>query len=58
MKVKVLFFATLKDRAGTRQAEMDLPDEARVRDLKARLGKEYPGLTQAIETTLVSVNRE
>jgi molybdopterin synthase catalytic subunit len=58
MKVKVLFFATLKERAGTKQAEVDLPEEARVRDLKARLGKEYPGLAQAIETTLVSVNRE
>jgi molybdopterin synthase catalytic subunit len=57
-RVKVLFFATLRDAAGVRQAELELPDGASVGALKDRLADAYPGLGAAMATALVSVNRE
>jgi len=58
MSVKVLFFATLKERAGVREIILNLEDGSRVRDLKWHLGREFPSLTPALETALVAVNRE
>jgi molybdopterin converting factor subunit 1 len=57
-KIKLLFFATLRDRAGTRTAEIEVASGTTVGDLKARLGQDYPNLGQAIETALIAVNRE
>lgn len=57
-RVKILFFATLKDRAGTKQANLELPDGVHVRELKAHLKEEYPGLASSLDSALVSVNRE
>ncbi len=46
MRVKVYLYATLRDRAGgLRRLELDLPDEASVRDLIARLEEAAPGIT-------------
>ncbi len=56
--VRVLFFATLRDKAGTKEIELSLPDGLDVRGLKDRLGTEYPGLKQALGTVLVAINRE
>ena len=56
--ITVLFFATLKERAGTRQATLELPSGARVRDLKAQLTRTYPGLVEMSASMLVSVNKE
>jgi molybdopterin converting factor subunit 1 len=57
-RVKLLFFATLKDRAGTKQAEFELSDGAHVWELKAQLREKYPDLAPSLESVLVSVNRE
>ncbi|MEJ2348454.1 MAG: molybdenum cofactor biosynthesis protein MoaE [Anaerolineales bacterium] len=57
-QVKVLFFATLKDRAGTKQTDMELSDRADVRELKVLLKERYPDLAPSLESVLVSVNRE
>lgn len=57
-KVKVLFFATLRDRAGTRSAEIEVPEGTTVDALKKRIVELYPGLAQAVETALIAVNRE
>lgn len=56
--IKVLFFATLKDRAGVKEAQLDLPEELNVGDLKARLKQDFPNLVEALDSALVSVNRE
>ncbi|MBI3243902.1 MAG: molybdenum cofactor biosynthesis protein MoaE [Chloroflexi bacterium] len=58
MKINVLFFATLKDRAQTHKAEMMLADSATVADLKAELGNRFPALIPALPTALVSRNHE
>lgn len=55
--VKLLFFATLKERAGLSQAEIALPEGATVADLKADLAGRYPGLAPFMNSVLVSVNQ-
>jgi molybdopterin converting factor subunit 1 len=57
-KIKVLFFATLKDRAGVKEAQLEFPEEANVAELKERLKQEFPNLVEALDSALVSVNRE
>jgi MoaE-MoaD fusion protein len=56
--VTVLFFASLKELTGVKEIKVELPDEARVEDLKATLVEKYPGLGPAMGSALVSVNRE
>lgn len=58
MNVTVLFFATLKDRAGRERLEVELATGATVAELKARLGAELPALTPNLPTALVSRNKE
>ena len=58
MNLKVLFFATLKDRAGTNELALTLGDTATVADLKARLAADIPALSVALPTALVSRNHE
>lgn len=57
-EVKVLFFATLRDRTKTKEINLALWDGSKVRDLKAQLKLQYPELDPALDTALVSVNRE
>lgn len=58
LMIKVLFFATFRERAGVREAVLDLPNQSTVADLKKRLGQEFPALSNHLETALVAVNRE
>lgn len=58
MKIKLLFFATLKDRAGLGKVEMELPDGATVADLRARLVADYPAVGPLLPHALVSVNQD
>jgi molybdopterin converting factor subunit 1 len=57
-QVKVLFFASLRDRAGTRQTTIELPEHAVVSDLKSNLRTSFPELSEALGSTLVSINHE
>jgi molybdopterin synthase catalytic subunit len=57
-RIRVLFFASLRDRIGERQTWVDLPVDASVRDLKSLLVKQYPNLDQALKTVLVSINKQ
>jgi molybdopterin synthase catalytic subunit len=56
--IRVLFFATLKERAGVRETNLELAQGARVSDLKAELSAKYPGLKQMEGSMLVSINKE
>ena len=58
MKINVLFFATLKDRAGRDRLPLELDDGATVSVLKSRLAEDIPALATALPTVLVSVNHE
>lgn len=57
-KVKLLFFATLRDRAGTRNVEIEIPGGMTVSALKERIVELFPSLAQSVETALIAVNRE
>ena len=57
-RVRVLFFATLRDRAGARELSIDLPDATNVRSLKALLATRHPALQQLLQSVLVSINRQ
>jgi len=57
-KVNLLFFATLKDLAGTRRSEIELEPGMKVADLKIRLPEHFPKLQPALSSVLVSINRE
>ena len=56
--VKLLFFATLRDRAGTKSMELDIPSELTVQGLKAKLSDEYPSLKDSMQSVLITINRE
>jgi molybdopterin converting factor subunit 1 len=56
--IKVLLFATLRDRAGTKSLELEIPNDTTVQGLKEQIGRDYPNLKEAMETVLISINRE
>ena len=58
MKLKVLLFAHLKEKAGTREAEVEVPAGASAATVKARLGELYPALKPALDRILMAVNKE
>ncbi|MGB7876024.1 MAG: MoaD/ThiS family protein, partial [Anaerolineales bacterium] len=57
-RIKVLFFATLRDRAGTKSFELDIPENTTVQKLKDLVVEAYPGLKETMDTVVISVNRE
>jgi molybdopterin converting factor subunit 1 len=57
-QVTTLFFATLRDRAGVKSAEMEIPNQTKVADFKTILTDKYPKLAGLMSHTLVSINHE
>lgn len=57
-RVKLLFFATIRDRAGTKSMELDIPEDLTIRGLKDRLGNEVPNLKESMKSVLITINRE
>lgn len=57
-RVKLLFFATLRDRAGTKSMELDLPVDLTVQGLKDKLASEYPNLRESMSSVIITINRE
>jgi molybdopterin synthase catalytic subunit len=58
LRIRLLFFATLRDMVGEKSIEFELPEGARVSDLKVNLAEQFPKLKPALESVLVSVNKE
>jgi len=58
MKVKIIFFAYFKDKAGTKNMELNLDAGMNVGDLKNRLAEEIPALKDVLSRAIVSVNQE
>jgi molybdopterin converting factor subunit 1 len=58
MRVTVLFFATLRDRAGGRSLTLELPEGTTAAGLKASLAEQYPNLKASMESVLIAINRE
>ncbi|HEX9840819.1 MAG TPA: molybdopterin converting factor subunit 1 [Anaerolineales bacterium] len=56
--VKLLFFATLRDRAGMRSMELDIPLDLTIQGLKDKISDEYPNLKESMKSVLITINRE
>jgi len=56
--VRVLFFATLRDRAGMKLLETDLEPAATVRDKKIFLAETNPNLREPMKSVLTAINHE
>ncbi len=56
--VKLLFFATLRDRAGSKSMEMDVPIDLTVQGLKDKIASEYPNLKDSMLSVIITINRE
>ena len=56
--VKLLFFATIRERAGTKFVEMDVPDNLTILGLKNKLSMDYPNLKESMKSVLITINRE
>jgi molybdopterin converting factor subunit 1 len=57
-QVTTLFFATLRDRAGSKSEELWIPSETNVLEFKSILTKKYPALADLISHILVAINHE
>jgi molybdopterin converting factor subunit 1 len=57
-KLTILFFATLKERAGTRQMDLEFDGSLTIRELRITLGERFPNLAASLPSALISVNRE
>ena len=57
-RVKLLFFATLRDRAGAKSMELDIPADLTVQGLKDKISNEYPNLKDSMSSVLITINRE
>jgi molybdopterin converting factor subunit 1 len=58
MQIRVLYFASLRDRAGVREESLSIPSGSSVADLKQVLAQQHDRLGPALESALVSINRE
>ncbi len=57
-RIKIKFFATMRDHIGERELTINLPAESSVTDLKSILAERYPDATVALDATLVAINHE
>lgn len=57
-RVKLLFFATLRDRAGKKSMELDIPADLTVQGLKDTISNEFPNLKESMSSVLITINRE
>jgi molybdopterin synthase catalytic subunit len=57
-KIRLLFFATLRERAGVKSMDLEIPENMTVRELKEKLALEQPALKDSLKSVLITVNRE
>ncbi len=56
--ITVLFFATLRDRAGTGSVAMEIPPQTTVANLRVILEEKFLSFNGLAKHSLVAVNRE
>ncbi len=57
-RIKLLFFATIRDRAGMKSLDLEIPAEMTILQLKQKLGADYPNLQESMKSVLITINRE
>src|SRR4030042_1078591 len=55
---RVLFFATLRDKTGTREITIDFPTGSTIAEIKKMVLKKYPSIRQIMDTMIVALNHE
>jgi molybdopterin converting factor subunit 1 len=58
MKVDIRLFARAKDLVGADAVSLDIPDGARVIDLRRWLAEAHPALAGLLERSAIAVNNE
>ena len=58
MKLNIKYFATLRDRAGTKAEVIELAEGATVKELKTAIEIAHPAIMPSLPTSIVAVNRE
>jgi molybdopterin converting factor subunit 1 len=58
MKIRLLYFASLRDLVGMREEELTLPEGMTVEGLREHLAQLHPRLQEAMNSLILSVNRE
>ena len=58
IKITVLFFANLREIIGKKEISLEIPEGTSVKEFKAIIGEAYPELIPALNSTLISVNKE
>ena len=56
--IKLLFFATIRDRAGAKMLELDIPVDMTIQGLKDKLATDIPMLKDSMKSVLITINRE
>ena len=57
-QVRILFFATLRDRSGVKAVDLQLPAPTTVAEFKCILDQRFPSLKGLLSHSLVAVNHE
>jgi molybdopterin converting factor subunit 1 len=58
MRIKILFFATLRDYVGAKTIELEVPSGTTVARLKESLVKRFPKMMPAQNSIMAAINRE
>lgn len=58
MKIRVFFFASLRETTKIKEMELDVPEGITLQRLKAILDERFPGLLLTQRTALAAVNKE
>src|SRR5688572_14675119 len=58
MQVSLRLFAGLRDLIGSRELVLDLPEGARLEDLRTRLAQDYPRVGSMIGTVVFAIDDE
>ncbi len=58
MQVSILFFASLKDRAGVPGTKIEFPGSLSVADLKLQLASLFPAIKPYLSSCLVAINQQ
>ncbi len=58
MKARVRLFAILREKVGTSELTLELPDGSTVADLMKEMARQYPTLLEGVAHTMVAINTE
>ena len=58
INITVLLFANLREIISNKEISLEIPEGTTVREFKIIIGEAYPELIPALDSTLISVNKE